>query len=146
MTQQPSAEKKFRVRVKKISQSQAVVEAHGQEIVLSTQGSDSNAGITAPETVLAAFGTCIVSNINKAAAQEGAAIDDVAVEFEAKKRLDPLGLDGVRYVVTIESSAPADQLRRIYEKATLNGTATNALREGISAEGKLVLGKMNGGK
>lgn len=143
MTQQPSAEKRFLVRVKKISQSQAVVEAHGQKIVLSTQGSDPRAGITAPETVLAAFGACIVSNINKAATQDGVVIDGVVVEFEAVKRLDPLGLSDVRYVVELTSAASVQKLRAIYEKATLNGTATNALREGINAEGKLILAKMN---
>jgi hypothetical protein len=60
-------EKIFDVQVKRISGGRAEVEAHGQKITLATRGDDPNLGITAPETVLAAFGTCVISNINKLA-------------------------------------------------------------------------------
>jgi len=57
------SKKKFSVVISQINPQQVVAEAHGQKITLSIVGDDPNAGLTAPETVLASLGTCIVSNI-----------------------------------------------------------------------------------
>jgi uncharacterized OsmC-like protein len=132
-------EKIFDVRVKRISGGRAEVEAHGQKITLSTRGDDPNLGITAPETVLAAFGTCVISNINKLAGEAGLKIDDVSIEFWAKKRLAPLGFEDLRYTVTIQSPEPKKKVQALYEKATTNGTATNALLEGLKPTGELTV-------
>jgi uncharacterized OsmC-like protein len=134
MTQQ---EKIFNVKVKRISNSHAEVEAHGQKMVLTTRGDDPNLGITAPETVLAAFGACMISNINKLSGESGLKIDDVSIEFQAKKRLAPLGFEDLRYTITIQSPEPKDKLQVLYDKVTINGTATNALLEGLKPVGKL---------
>jgi len=130
-------EKIFDVRVKRISGGRAEVQAHGQKITLSTRGDDPNLGITAPETVLAAFGTCVISNINKLAGEAGLKIDDVSIEFQAKKRLSPLGFEDLRYTVTIQSPEPKEKVQALYEKATTNGTATNVLLEGLKPQGEL---------
>jgi len=130
-------EKIFNVKVKRINGGRAEVEAHGQKIILSTRGDDQNLGITAPETVLAAFGTCIISNINKLSKEEGLKIDDVSIEFQAKKRLNPLGFEDLHYTVTIQSPEPKEKLQTLYQKVTTNGTATTALLEGIKPQGKL---------
>ena len=130
-------EKIFDVKVKRISGGRAEVEAHGQKITLATRGDDPNLGITAPETVLAAFGTCVISNINKQSGEAGLKIDDVSIEFRAKKRLTPLGFDDLRYTITIQSPEPKEKLQALYEKATTNGTATNALLEGLKPTGEL---------
>ncbi len=132
-------EKIFNVRVRQINGGRVESEAHGQKIILSTNGNDPNLGITAPETVLAALGTCIVSNINKIASELGLKIDDVVITFEAKKRLDPLGIKDLYYTVKIQSPEPVEKLQTLYEMATTNGTATNALLEGIEPIGKLLI-------
>ena len=134
MTQQ---EKIFNVRVKRISSSHAEVEAHGQKIILTTRGDDSSLGITAPETVLAAFGACMISNINKLSEELGLKIDDVSIEFQAKKRLAPLGFKDLRYTITIQSPESKGKLQVLYDKVTTNGTATNALLEGLKPFGRL---------
>lgn len=130
-------EKIFNVKIKRINGGRAEVEAHGQKIVLATRGDDPTLGITAPETVMAALGTCIISNINKMAGEAGLKIEDVGIEFEAKKRQAPLGFEGLHYTVTIHSPETADKLQALYNKASTNGTATNALLEGLKPEGKL---------
>ena len=130
-------EKIFDVKVKRISGGRAEVEAHGQKITLATRGDDPNLGITAPETVLEAFGTCVISNINKLAGEAGLKIDDVSIEFQTKKRLTPLGFDNLRYTITIQSPESKEKLKVLYKKATTNGTATNALLEGLKLIGEL---------
>jgi uncharacterized OsmC-like protein len=130
-------EKIFDVKVKRINGGQAEVEAHGQKITLATRGDDPNLGITAPETVLAAFGTCVISNINKLSAEMGLKIDDISIEFRAKKRLAPLGFNDLHYTITIQSPESKEKLQVLYEKTTTNGTATNALLEGLKPTGEL---------
>jgi uncharacterized OsmC-like protein len=132
--QQPR--KKLSVIINQINPQQVVAEAHGQKITLSIVG-DPNAGLTAPETVLTALGTCIVSNIKKGAREMGLCLDNVAIAVTAEKRIDPLGLSNVQFVVTLSSSESKEKLHTLYERATTNGTATNALLEGIKPQSKL---------
>jgi uncharacterized OsmC-like protein len=133
--QQPK--KKLGVVISQINPQQVVAEAHGQKITLSIVGDDPSAGLTAPEIVLTALGTCIVSNIKKGAREMGLRIDDVAITVTAEKRVDPLGLNNVQYAVMLRSSELKEKLQALYERATTNGTATNALLEGIKPQSKL---------
>jgi uncharacterized OsmC-like protein len=135
MNEQPK--KKLSVIINQINSQQVAAEAHGQKITLSTVGDNPSAGLTAPEVVLAALGTCIVSNIKKGAREMELQIDDVAITVTAEKRTNPLGLNNVQYVVTLYSSEPKEKLQILYEKATTNGTATNALLEGLKPGGEL---------
>ena len=127
----------FNVEVKKISDKQAVVQAHGQKLIFSIKGNDPALGLTAPETVLGAFGLCIISNITKEAAEMGLRVGGVVIEFEALKRTTPLGFEDLHYSVTIQSDESAEKLRELFERATTNGTATNALLEGLKPNGEL---------
>ena len=129
--------KKFNVQVKRISQQQAVAVTHGDKITLAIQGKDPNLGFTAPEAVLAAFGACILSNVTKLAAEMGLQIDDVGIEFSALKRLQPLGYDDLQYTLTIQSPESRGELQALYERAVSDGTATNALLEGLKPQGQL---------
>jgi uncharacterized OsmC-like protein len=133
--QQPK--KKLSVVINQINSQQVEAEAHSQKIILSTVGDNPSAGLTAPEIVLAALGTCIVSNIKKGAREMGLKIDSIAITVDAEKRANPLGLNNVQYVVTLYSSEPKEKLQVLYEKATTNGTATNVLLEGLKPEGEL---------
>jgi uncharacterized OsmC-like protein len=98
---------------------------------LAIKGGDPSLGLTAPETLLAAFGACILSNVNRIAAAEGLQIEDAQIVFEGLKRNDPPGIDPLRYRLTIRSSEAADKLQELYQKATTDGTATNALLNGL---------------
>ena len=128
---QKQNKKIFNVEVKRIDDKQAVVEAHGQKLTFAIKGSDPALGITAPETVLGAFGLCIISNITRGATEMGIQVDDVTIEFEALKRTTPLGLEDLHYSVTMQSDESAEKLQKLFKQATTNGTATNALLEGL---------------
>jgi uncharacterized OsmC-like protein len=139
-TQTPEM-KKFKASVKRISQEQAVAETHGQKITLAIQGKDPNLGFTAPETVLAAFGACILSNVTKGAMEMGLQVNDASIEFEAMKRLEPLGYEDLQYTLTLHSPEPPEKLQALYDRATTDGTATRALLEGLKPQGKLSISK-----
>ena len=139
-TQTPEM-KKFKVSVKRISQQQAVAETHGQKVTLAIQGKDPNLGFTAPETVLAAFGACILSNVTKGAMEMGLQVNDASIEFDAMKRLEPLGYEDLQYTLTLHSPEPPEKLQVLYERATTDGTATRALLEGLKPQGKLSISK-----
>jgi uncharacterized OsmC-like protein len=139
-TQTPEM-KKFKASVKRISQEQAVAETHGQKITLAIQGKDPNLGFTAPETVLAAFGACILSNVTKGAMEMGLQVSDASIEFEAIKRLEPLGYEDLQYTLTLHSPEPPEKLQALYDRATTDGTATRALLEGLKPQGKLSISK-----
>jgi len=129
--------KKFNVKVKRISQQQAIAETHGQKLTLAIQGKDPNLGFTAPETVLAAFGACILSNVTKGAVEMGLNVNEVSIEFSALKRWEPAGYDDLQYTLNIVSVESKEKLQVLYEQATTDGTATKALLEGLKPLSKL---------
>ncbi len=130
---------RFRVRVRRVSGQLAVAEAHGQTMELAIKGGDPALGFTAPETLLAAFGACILSNVTRNAAEMGLRVDAVEVAFDGVKRAQPLGIDPLGYRVSIQSGEPEEALRELYRRATSDGTATNALLRGLSPVGVLVV-------
>lgn len=132
-----SERKTFNVKITRINDGQAVVESHGQKNTFAIQGNDPSLGLTAPETVLGAFGLCIASNVTKGAVEMNLKVDAVTVEFEALKRINPLGFEDLRYTVIIQSNESSEKLKKLYNRATTNGTATNALLEGLKPQGSL---------
>jgi len=136
---QPTAAPRLRVAVKRISGQKARAEAHGQTLELAIKGGDPTLGFTAPETLLAAFGACILSNVTRNAAEMGLRIEHAEVVFDGVKRTDPLGIDPLRYRVILHSPEPADALRDLYRRATTDGTATNALLNGLEPAGELTI-------
>ena len=126
--------KKFEISLSRENGKIAVASAHGTTLRMSLVGTEPELGLTAPETVIAAYGACIMSNINKVAQAESIKIDDVKIDFTAQKRNEPLGLEHIHCKITLKSSAPKDKLQQLLTKATTDGTATNALKEGLKAD------------
>ena len=131
MAAEEKAKGKINVVVKRINEQIAHAEAHGQKLKLAIKGGDPDLGFTAPETALAAFGSCILSNLNKHAAALEIQIDDAQIEFDVTKRLKPLGFESVEYSLIVSSREPEEKLQTLFERATTDGTATNALLEGL---------------
>ena len=129
----------FHVTVTRTGQRLARAEAHGQVLEFAIKGGDPTLGFTPPETLLAALGGCILSNVTRNAAEMGLTIEGAQVVFDAAKRTEPLGIDPLKYRVILTSKEPAAKLKELYEKATTDGTATNALLRGVTPEGELVV-------
>jgi len=136
-TDHSAATPRFHVEVKRVSAQKARAEAHGQTLELAIKGGDPALGFTAPETLLAAFGACILSNITRDAAEMGLRVDHAEVVFDGVKHTDPLGIDPLGYRLVIHSPEPAEALQDLYRRATTDGTATNALLKGLQPVGEL---------
>ena len=135
----PAAAPRFHVAVKRISGQKARAEAHGQTLELAIKGGDPTLGFTAPETLLAAFGACILSNVTRNAAEMGLRVEHAEVVFDGVKHADPLGIDPLRYRVILHSPESAEALQDLYRRATTDGTATNALLNGLDPAGELTI-------
>lgn len=130
---------RFHVEVRRTSSDMARAEAHGQTLDIAIKGGDPTLGFTAPETLLAAFGACILSGVTRDAAERGLRVDGAEAIFDGVKRIDPLGIDPLGYRVVIHSPEPAEVLRDLYHRATTDGAATNVLLRGVDPVGVLVI-------
>lgn len=136
---QPAATPRFHVSVTRVSGQMARAEAHGQTLELAIKGGDPTLGFTAPETLLAAFGACILSNVTRNAAEMGLRVEHAEVVFDGAKHTDPLGIDPLRYRLILHSPEPAEALHDLYRRATTDGTATNAILNGLDPAGGLTI-------
>lgn len=136
---QPTPAPRFHVEVRRISGQKARAEAHGQTLELAIKGGDPTLGFTAPETLLAAFGACILSNVTRTAAEMDLRVDHAEVVFDGVKHTDPLGIDPLAYRVVLHSAEKAEALQELYRRATTDGTATNALLTGLQPAGALTI-------
>ena len=134
-----AATPRFHVSVTRVSGQMARAEAHGQTLELAIKGGDPTLGFTAPETLLAAFGACILSGITRDAAERGLRIDHAEVIFDGVKHVHPPGIDPLSYRVIIRSPEPEDALRDLYRRATTDGAATNAILNGLDPAGELTI-------
>ena len=130
---------RFHVTVTRTTPTTARAQAHGQHLDFAIKGGDPNVGFTPPEVLLASLGGCILSNVTRMSAQMGIAVDAAEVVFDAAKRIDPLGIDPLRYRLTLTSAAPMASLEELHRRATTDGAVTSALINGVSPEGDLVV-------
>jgi uncharacterized OsmC-like protein len=130
---------RFHVSVTRTSEKTARAEAHGQVLELAIKGGDPTVGFTPPETLLAALGACILSNVTRKAAEMGLVIEGAEVVFDAARCSEPLGIDPLRYRVILTSEEPVARLQELYLIATTDGAATNALLNGVTPESELVV-------
>ena len=135
---QPHAPR-FRVTVTRVDERHALAQAHGQTLDLAIKGGDPTLGFTPPETILAAFGACMLSNVTRGAAELGLRVDEAWVVFDGARRTEPLGIDPLRYQLVMRSPEPPAALEELYRRATTDGTATNALLGGMAPEGELIV-------
>ena len=138
-TTHATAVPRFHVEVKRTSHLMARAEAHGQTLDIAIKGGDPTLGFTAPETLLAAFGACILSGITRDAAERGLRVDGAEIIFDGAKHVNPLGIDPLDYRVIIHSPEPAEVLGDLYHRATTDGAATNAFLHGLTPTGELVI-------
>jgi uncharacterized OsmC-like protein len=101
------------------------------------KGTDPVLGFTSPETVLAGYGACLMTKIGKAASAMNVKPHDVRIELFGTKAMEPVGVKDLRCKITVKSGESQEKVHILFEKATSNGTATNAIREGFHADFEL---------
>ena len=129
----------YHVAVTRQDDSHALAETREHAITLNVKRGAGEAGFNAAETLLAALGTCLMTNVNAIGAKMRLDIRSARIEIDAVRQDEPPKLTDISYRLILDSSEPLDQLRELQEMCMKWGTVTNTLISGIVPHGELVI-------
>lgn len=119
--------------------SHAIVEARGHRLTLNVKKGAGEAGFNAAETLLAALGACILTNVNAIGEKMRLKVESARIEFEADRRDEPPALTEIRYKLILKSSESPEKLQELANLCFKWGTVTNTLVNGLTPHGALVI-------
>ena len=129
----------YRVTVTIQDESHALAEARGHRLTLNVKKGAGEAGFNAAETLLAALGACILTNVNAIGEKMHLRIDDARMEFEAVRCDEPPALIEIRYKLVLKSPEPPEKLAELHDLCVKWGTVTNTVIGGLVPQGELVV-------
>lgn len=127
----------YAVTVSRQDVRHAIAAARGHELSLNIKKGDGTAGFNAAETLLAALGACMLTNINAIAAKMRLHIDDAQMRFTAVRQDAPPILTEIQYELRLDSPEPPEKLEELYRLAVKWGTVTSTLMQGLTPTGHL---------
>jgi len=131
----------YHVTVTRQDESHALAETCGHRLSLNIKKGAGDAGFNAAETLLAALGACILTNVNAIGEKMHLCINDARIEFDAVRRKDPPALVEIHYRLILKSPEPAEKLAELYDLCIKWGTVTNTVINGLTPQGELVVEK-----
>jgi uncharacterized OsmC-like protein len=140
----PASPITYQVSVESRDRLRAQASSHGHSLTLGVRRGDPAYGFNAAETLLAALGTCLITNLIALGAKMRLAIEGLEVQVEGDRLDDPPRLVEVRYRAIIHSREPAEKLERLYSLAVRWGTVTNTLASGVQISGEWQRGPIVG--
>lgn len=129
----------LQVNVTRQDDSHALAEARGHQVVLNIKKGSGEAGFTAAETVMAALGACLLTNVNAIGEKMHLKIDEARIEFDAERRDEPPALTSISYRLILKSPEPPEKLAELHELCVKWGTVTNTIINGLTPQGELVI-------
>jgi uncharacterized OsmC-like protein len=135
----------YHVNVTIQGESRALAETRGHRLTLNVKKGAGEAGFNAAETLLAALGACMLTNVNAIGEKMHLKVDSARIEFEATRRDEPPALTEIRYKLILKSPEPPEKLQELADLCFKWGTVTNTLVNGLVPQGTLVIeqGKNN---
>jgi uncharacterized OsmC-like protein len=121
------------------NEARALITARGHELTLNVKKGSGDAGFNAAETLLAALGACILTNVNAIGEKMRLQIDEARLEFEAERCDEPPTLTEIRYSLILKSPEPREKLDELHQLCLKWGTVTNTVINGLTPQGKLVI-------
>lgn len=118
-------------------ESHALVEARGHRLTLNVQKGAGEAGFNAAETLLAALGACMLTNVNAIGEKMHLKVESARIEFEADRRDEPPILTEIRYKLILKSPEPREKLDELHKLCLKWGTVTNTVINGLTPQGAL---------
>jgi uncharacterized OsmC-like protein len=134
-----NAKTTYHVTTARVDDSHARITARGHELTLNIKKGAGEAGFNAAETLLAALGTCMLTNVNAISEKMRLQIDEAHIEFDADRSDEPPALTEIRYRLTLKSPEPREKLQELADLCFKWGTVTNTLVNGLVPQGTLVL-------
>ena len=129
----------YHVNVTLQDNSHALAKTRGHKLTLNVKKGAEEAGFNAAETLLAALGACILTNVNAIGRKMRLQIDEARLEFEATRRDEPPALTEIRYRLILKSPEPTEKLAELHDLCVKWGTVTNTLINGLTPQGELVI-------
>lgn len=129
----------LRVTVTRQDDSHALAEARGHLMALNVKKGGGEAGFTAAETIMAALGACLLTNVNAIGEKMHLKIDEARIEFDAERRDEPPALKRISYRLILKSTEPPEKLAELHELCVKWGTVTNTIINGLTPQGELVI-------
>ena len=129
----------YHVNVTIQDDSHALAEARGHKLTLNVRKGAGEAGFNAAETLLAALGACLLTNVNAIGGKMRLQIDNARMEFEALRRDEPPALTEIRYKLILKSPEPPEKLAELHDLCVKWGTVTNTVINGLTPQGELVI-------
>ncbi len=129
---------KYTVTLRSIGRERVLAESHGFKIMLGAKSGDPSRGFNAAETLLAAFGTCLMTNLNSISRRMRLRIEEVEIQVEGTRVEEPPRISRINYVVRIKSPEPQEKLNKLLELCSKYGTVTNTLLLGVKASGSVL--------
>lgn len=129
----------YHVVVKRQDESRAVAEARGHQLTLNIKKGAGEAGFNAAETLLAALGACILTNVNAIGEKMRLDIRGARLEFDATRQDEPPLLTEIRYRLVLDSPEPRQKLEELHDLCIKWGTVTNTVINGLPPQGTLVV-------
>ncbi len=129
----------YAVTVTRQDERQAIAAARGHELKLNIKKGDGSAGFNAAETLLAALGACMLTNVNTIAAKMRLQLNDAQMRFTAVRQDEPPILTEIRYELVLDSPELPEKLEELYRLSVKWGTVTSTLMQGLTPQGHLTL-------
>ena len=129
----------YHVSVSRQDESHATATSREHSLTLNIKRGGTEAGFNAAETLLAAVGTCILTNVNTYIEKMHLTVNNVRIELDGVRQDDPPMLIEIRYRLVFDSSEPIDRLHTLHEISLRYGTVTNTLINGIQPQGEVVI-------
>ena len=129
----------YHVNVTIQDDSHALAEARGHRLTLNVKKGAGEAGFNAAETLLAALGACMLTNVNAISEKMHLQINSARIEFDADRRDEPPALTEIRYKLILKSTEPSEKLQELADLCFKWGTVTNTLVNGLTPQGSLVI-------
>jgi len=129
----------YAVTVTRQDERHAVAAARGHELTLNIKKGDGSAGFNAAETLLAALGACMLTNVNAIAAKMRLQITDAQINFTAVRQDEPPLLTEIQYEVVLDSPEPPEKLAELYRLSVKWGTVTSTLMQVLTPQGRLTI-------
>jgi len=119
--------------------SHALAETRGHQLTLNVKKGAGEAGFNAAETLLAALGACILTNVNAIGGKMRLKIDGARMEFEAERSDEPPALTEIHYKLFLKSPELPEKLAELHDLCIKWGTVTNTVINGLTPHGELVI-------
>ena len=120
-------------------ESHALIETRGHSLTLNVKKGAGEAGFNAAETLLAALGACMLTNVNAISEKMRLKVDSARIEFDADRSDEPPALTEIRYRLILKSSEPREKLEELHSLCIKWGTVTNTIINGLTPMGALVV-------